>query len=123
MSKNFKSLVCCILALVFVAGTVIAVFADSASTGKYELSSDEVSTEEVSSTTTTYLMGDVNLDGKITAADARLALRCAARLEKLSDVQLILADVNNDGIILSNDARLILRVAARLDPSYGTVEI
>lgn len=123
MSKNLKTLVCCILALVFVAGTVIAVFADSTSTDKIELASDEVSTEEVSSTITTYLMGDVNLDGKITAADARLALRSAARLEKLSDVQLILADVDNSGIILSNDARLILRVAARLDPSYGTVEI
>ena len=29
MSKNLKSLICCILALLFVSATVIAVFADS----------------------------------------------------------------------------------------------
>lgn len=33
---------------------------------------------------TSFLPGDINLDGKITAADARLALRAASKLAKLS---------------------------------------
>lgn len=122
MSKNLKTLVCCILALIFVAGTVVAVFADSTAAGKLETASDEATTEDVS-TSTTYKMGDVNLDGVITAADARLALRCSALLEELSDVQLILADVDNSGIIYASDARAILRVSALLDPEFGTIEI
>ena len=123
MSKNLKTLVCCILALVFVAGTVVAVFADSTAAGKLEVASDEATTEDVSSTTT-YIMGDVNLDGEITAADARLALRCSAQLEpSLTDVQLILADVDKSNVILADDARAILRVSAKLDPDFGTIEI
>lgn len=137
MSKNIKTLVCCILALVFVAGTVVAVFADNASLGfmTEEVSSEDVTVEDVtgsedttgsedaSEATTTYLMGDVNLDGKVEAADARLALRVAAQLETLDDVQLILADVNADNKIIAADARAILRVAANLDPAFGTVEL
>lgn len=148
MSKNIKTLVCCILSLVFVAGTVVAVFADSAAFG---LVADEVTTEDVtvvedatdvvdedtsdvaddetpdeevsSEVTTTYLMGDVDLSGKVEAADARLALRVAAQLETLSDLQLLLADVNADNKIIAADARSILRVSAGIDPELGTVEI
>lgn len=64
-----------------------------------------------------YLLGDVNLDGKVTPADARLALRIAARLETMPEkdsVQFKNADVNKDGEITPSDARIILRVAARL---------
>lgn len=134
MSKNLKTLICCILALVFVAGTLVAVFADStALTAAEEESSDvvEVSSEESSEpqeeTSETpvepttgpkpvQFYGDVNLDGKITAADARLALRAAAKLEVLSEEQLVNADVIPDGTIKANDARLILRVSAQLEP-------
>ena len=122
MSKNLKTLVCCILALVFVAGTVVAVFADSTAVNNIELASDEATTEDVSATST-YLMGDTNLDGKITAADARLALRFSAGLDIPTDVQAILADVNNSMVIHADDARAILRVSAKLDPAFGTVEI
>ncbi|MBQ6165591.1 MAG: hypothetical protein IJK23_14060, partial [Clostridia bacterium] len=63
-----------------------------------------------------YQLGDVNMDGKIKSSDARLALRAAAKLEKLSDLQLLLADANEDGKIKAGDARSILRISARLEP-------
>lgn len=58
---------------------------------------------------------DVDCDAKITAADARLALRYSAKLESLLTTQVNAADVNKDGKITSADARLILRKAAGLD--------
>ena len=64
-----------------------------------------------------FLMGDVNLDGKITPADARLALRISAGLENkpASDSVVFLnADVNGNGVITHADARIILRVTAGL---------
>lgn len=59
--------------------------------------------------------GDVNDDGKVSATDARLALRASAGLDKLTDEQLISADANGDGKIMATDARAILRVSARID--------
>ncbi len=61
------------------------------------------------------VMEDVNCDGKITAADARLTLRCAAKLENLQGVVKIAADMNLDNKITAADARLILRKAAGLE--------
>ncbi len=65
-----------------------------------------------------YLLGDVNLDGKVTAADARIVLRVAAKLEKENKLSALAkqnADVNLDGKIDIKDARLMLRLAANLD--------
>lgn len=59
--------------------------------------------------------GDINNDGRITAMDARLALRIAAKIDKASDEQLVAADFNNDSKITAMDARLILRKSARVD--------
>ena len=59
--------------------------------------------------------GDVNYDGKVTAADARLVLRATAQLELLTADQLSLADLSGDGKLSAADARLILRKAASLD--------
>lgn len=59
--------------------------------------------------------GDINGDGKITAADAREALRASAGLTKLSEIEKDAADYNNDGKVSAADARLILRKAANLD--------
>ncbi len=61
------------------------------------------------------LKGDVNGDNEIDAADARLALRVAAKLEKLTTKAEIACDVNEDNTVNSIDARLILRVAAKLE--------
>lgn len=63
------------------------------------------------------LMGDVNGDGRITAADARLMLRFSARLEELDNYYCQLADVNADNFYNAADARIILRAAAHLDLS------
>ena len=59
--------------------------------------------------------GDVNGDGKITASDARTALRAAARLETLNGEEAEAADMNSDGKVTASDSRAILRKAARLD--------
>ena len=59
--------------------------------------------------------GDANCDGKVNASDARLVLRCAAKLETIDESFRHLADVNGDGRITASDARLILRAAAQLE--------
>ena len=63
-------------------------------------------------------LGDVDLNGKITAADARLALRFSAKLESLSEKQQKNADVNADKQINASDARKILRYSANLESSF-----
>lgn len=60
------------------------------------------------------MRGDVDESGKITAADARLALRISAQLETVSERKMKAADVNGDGKVTSADARLILRFSAGL---------
>ena len=60
-------------------------------------------------------MGDVNGDGIITAADARLILRRAARIITFTMEQDARADVNKDGKITAADARKVLRVSAKLE--------
>lgn len=62
------------------------------------------------------MLGDVNGDGKLTAADARLALRISAKLETPTDVQFTAADYNKDRKITAADARSILRKSAKLEP-------
>lgn len=60
---------------------------------------------------------DINGDGKVTAADARLALRTAARIDVISGIYAYAADSDGDGKISAGDARAILRKAAGLDES------
>ncbi|MCD7774816.1 MAG: InlB B-repeat-containing protein [Clostridiales bacterium] len=59
--------------------------------------------------------GDATLSDGLTAADARQALRYAAKLDELTELQLKVADVNNDGSVTAADARLILRLSASLE--------
>ncbi len=68
-----------------------------------------------------YVLGDLNGDGSVTSADARLALRAAVGLESLSVTQTLAADVDQDDHIRSADARLILRVAVGL-ATFGNDE-
>ena len=58
------------------------------------------------------LLGDVDGDGKITAADARLILRAAVGLEEVS---LESGDVDGDGKITATDARKVLRDSVGLN--------
>ena len=62
-----------------------------------------------------FIMGDVNGDGKVTSADARITLRVSAGIEDESAVIFVSADVNEDGKITSADARFILRKAAGIE--------
>ena len=59
--------------------------------------------------------GDVQPDGKITASDARVILRIAAKLENPDEVTKESADINSDGKVTSSEARSVLRFAAKLD--------
>ena len=59
--------------------------------------------------------GDVDLSGKIEAADARLALRASVKLERLSAEQALNADADHSGTVTPSDARLILRCSVGLD--------
>lgn len=60
-------------------------------------------------------LGDVDLNGKIDAEDARLALRAAAKLDTLTAEQFARADVDGNGELNAIDARKILRAAAKLE--------
>ena len=61
-----------------------------------------------------WVSGDVDGDGKVTSADARKALRAAAKLTSLSPVETMRADVNGDGRVTASDARTILKTAGKL---------
>ena len=58
--------------------------------------------------------GDLDGDGNLTAADARIALRIAVGLEQASAALRRRADVDLDGGVTAADARLILRAAVGL---------
>ena len=60
-------------------------------------------------------LGDVDGDGKLTAADARLTLRAAAQMIELTMQQEANADVDKDGKITAMDARLILRAVTGME--------
>ncbi|MCD7774587.1 MAG: dockerin type I repeat-containing protein, partial [Clostridiales bacterium] len=77
-----------------------------------EPATDEPTTEPSGSDV---LKGDVNGDGKVSAADARSALRIAASLDEATDDALAAGDLDGNGKITAAEARRILRVAASLD--------
>lgn len=63
--------------------------------------------------------GDVDFDGKYTAADARLALRASAKLWTPFFIeQFYSADIDGDTKISASDARSILRASAKLEMLY-----
>ena len=62
-----------------------------------------------------YILGDADDNGKVTASDARTALRFAASLDIPDENRKKLCDINCDGIITAADARIILRTAAFLE--------
>lgn len=62
-----------------------------------------------------YTLGDPDNDGKITAGDARLALRASVGLEYLSSYEKGASDIDADGTITAGDARKILRTSVNLE--------
>jgi|GEM_PF-2801669 len=65
----------------------------------------------------TLMLGDIDIDGKITTADARHALRAAVKIITVSEDEPTywLFDVNFDGAVTAEDARRILRAAVNLE--------
>ena len=61
--------------------------------------------------------GDADGDGRITASDARLALRKAVNLETFApdSEQFLACDADGSGQVTAADARLILRAAVKLE--------
>lgn len=64
-------------------------------------------------------LGDVNGDGRVDTADARLVLQAAVEKIELSEAEAAAADVNGDDRVDTTDARLILQgaVGRDADPS------
>ena len=67
--------------------------------------------------------GDVDYDGTVSCADARLALRISVGLEKGGTAVLAAADVDKSGKLDSEDARRILRSAMGLANEKSVYEI
>ncbi len=61
------------------------------------------------------ILGDADLDGRVTAKDARLALRASAKLHTLTPTGFRAADLDGNGRVTAGEARRILRVSAKLD--------
>lgn len=68
------------------------------------------------------MMGDVDLNGKVDAVDARILLRAAAKLDDLAEDRAIYADVTSDNAINAEDARLVLRAGAKLEPDNALTD-
>ena len=72
----------------------------------------------ISATATDYTYGDANLDGRVTAADARFILRVSAQLEMFeSEEAFYTSDINGDGMVTASDARDTLKICAEILPT------
>lgn len=61
------------------------------------------------------LLGDVNLDGKVTVQDATLIQKAIAKLATLDEVQTAVAEVTEDGNVNVKDATMIQKWIAKYD--------
>ena len=59
--------------------------------------------------------GDINGDGTLNSADARLILRLAAKISACSETTLQYADTDGNGTVSAADARVALRVSAKIE--------
>ncbi|HPU66468.1 MAG TPA: peptidoglycan DD-metalloendopeptidase family protein [Clostridiales bacterium] len=64
---------------------------------------------------TIVVRGDLDGNGKVNAADARVVLRYVAKLQNLNKAQIKAADADGNYTVTAADARKILRIAADLD--------
>ena len=68
----------------------------------------QMPSSSVTITAVFYMIGDIDLDGSVTIADALAVLRYVAGTGTLTASELIAADVDGDGDVDSNDAQYIL---------------
>lgn len=86
-----------------------------------------VGSTAIAKNVTVYQYGDVNRDGKVTAADAQEIQRNAAKLSSAYDTEpnksywILRADVNRDGKITAADAQEIQRNAAKLSSAIDSL--
>ena len=73
-------------------------------------------------TLTISVAGDIDGNGDITAADARLALRAAVGLDKLSSAQTNASEIDKNSKITAADARLILRASVGLEDTKSWIK-
>ena len=71
----------------------------------------------------TFLQGDTDLDGEVTSADARLALRIAVGLDDVTPITKAAADMDGDIYVSPSDARLILRTSVGLEKEPEQVRL
>lgn len=61
-----------------------------------------------------YILGDVNADEVVSAEDALIVLKVAAKLTENTDDYMMRGDMNEDGLLDASDALTILKIAAKL---------
>lgn len=105
---------CPMFSAVTIDGNVLAVSSYTVENGK----ADKVDSFAIEKNDTAIMLGDTDLDGKITAADARLALRYSVGLEELTAEQKVAANADLSDEISAADARLILRASVGLEEIY-----
>ncbi len=71
----------------------------------------------IEDTTPQYKKGDFDGDGKISVADALVALRIAAKMAECTETAILIGDIDADGEITVSDSLAILRVAAKMADS------
>lgn len=67
------------------------------------------------------LLGDVNLDGKVTIQDATLVQKAIAKLATLDEVQTEVADANEDDAVNVKDATAIQKWIAKFDDANQNI--
>ena len=56
-----------------------------------------------------FILGDLNFDGKVSAIDARIVLLAIVNLQSLAGRQIYSADMDSNGEVTAIDARMILQ--------------
>ncbi|MBQ2348333.1 MAG: hypothetical protein II388_08205, partial [Clostridia bacterium] len=69
-----------------------------------------------------YIMGDVNIDGKVTAKDSLILQRFIIKLESINNIQMFLGDVDQDNWLRTADCINILRYVIKLHTNTVTGE-
>lgn len=65
-----------------------------------------------------YILGDVDANEIINAADALMVLKHAAKIEVLDEIQQLAADVSSDKLLDAGDALMILQYAANIIDNF-----
>lgn len=85
--------------------------------GMYDYTYPDKELKYTAQSAAAFLIGDVDNNGKVESADARLALRASVKLENYAEgtQPYLAADVDHNGKIESSDARSILRASVNLE--------